>query len=205
FDGESTGEILMKHLTSAPDLRKLPPEYVPVVGKALAKNPAHRFQTLTEMARAVEAVGSEEAGRPEPVLRRPGTPVPRAAPVARVEPAPSQTPQVSVRGQLGELCGSMALTTLFAVVAFTIWASVGSISDLTEIGSGFFLTMAVCWTVLTPAKFWNSQKGDSGLRRGIMMVLGTLIGLGAFWLDGGTIHWSSPESLWSSSETEGAP
>src|ERR1700758_968726 len=49
FEGDSAGEILMKHLTTPPDLTKLPPEYVPVVGKALAKNPAHRYANMGEM------------------------------------------------------------------------------------------------------------------------------------------------------------
>src|SRR3954469_25193649 len=57
FEGESAGEILMKHLTSPPDLSKLPPAYIPIVGKALAKNPLHRFASMAEMAKAVEAVG----------------------------------------------------------------------------------------------------------------------------------------------------
>ena len=57
FEGESAGEILMKHLTSPPDLTKLPAEYIPIVGKALAKNPAQRYVTIAEMAKAVEAVG----------------------------------------------------------------------------------------------------------------------------------------------------
>ncbi|HMF15451.1 MAG TPA: serine/threonine-protein kinase, partial [Gemmataceae bacterium] len=35
FDGESAGEILMKHLTAPPDLSKVPKEFVAVVGKAL--------------------------------------------------------------------------------------------------------------------------------------------------------------------------
>src|SRR6266567_2068618 len=46
FEGESAGEILMKHLTSAPDLTKVPSEYVKVVSKALAKNPAHRYLSM---------------------------------------------------------------------------------------------------------------------------------------------------------------
>src|SRR5205085_10706641 len=46
FEGESAGEILMKHLTSPPDLSKLPTEYIPIVSKALAKNPAQRFATI---------------------------------------------------------------------------------------------------------------------------------------------------------------
>src|SRR5438309_5274 len=59
FEGESSGEILMKHLTSPPDLSRLPSAYVPIVAKALAKNPAHRYGSMAEMARAVEAVGLE--------------------------------------------------------------------------------------------------------------------------------------------------
>src|SRR5438128_2860566 len=57
FDGESAGEILMKHLTSPPDSSVLPPANVNIVGKALAKNPAHRYVSMLEMAKEVEAVG----------------------------------------------------------------------------------------------------------------------------------------------------
>src|SRR5207302_5924155 len=59
FDGESAGEILMKHLTAPPDLGKLPGEYVTIVGRALAKNPAHRYVSVAEMAKVVESVGRE--------------------------------------------------------------------------------------------------------------------------------------------------
>src|SRR2546423_5231136 len=37
FEGESSGEILMKHLTSPPDLSRLPSAYVPIVAKALPR------------------------------------------------------------------------------------------------------------------------------------------------------------------------
>src|SRR5947209_6488711 len=53
FEGESAGEILMKHLTTPPDLAKVPAPHVHVVGKALAKDPAHRYRTMAEMARDV--------------------------------------------------------------------------------------------------------------------------------------------------------
>src|SRR5947209_8354375 len=56
FDGESAGEILMKHLTCTPDLSGLPFEFVPIVSKALAKNPAQRYAGLAEMAQAVETL-----------------------------------------------------------------------------------------------------------------------------------------------------
>src|SRR5713101_2767545 len=58
FDGESAGEILMKHLTATPDLSKLPPGWADVVGVALAKDPAHRYATFADMSRAVECLQS---------------------------------------------------------------------------------------------------------------------------------------------------
>jgi eukaryotic-like serine/threonine-protein kinase len=42
FDGETVGEVLMKHLTAQPDLSVLSEPYRTIVGKALAKDPAHR-------------------------------------------------------------------------------------------------------------------------------------------------------------------
>lgn len=42
FDGESVGEVLMKHLTSRPDLSCLPEPYRSIVARALAKDPNHR-------------------------------------------------------------------------------------------------------------------------------------------------------------------
>jgi len=46
FDGESTGEILMKHLTEKPDLQKLPPRMRGVVAKALEKEPERRYSSV---------------------------------------------------------------------------------------------------------------------------------------------------------------
>ena len=49
FEGESVGEILMKHLTKLPDLTPLPSEVRRVVGRALEKDPQQRFQDVREM------------------------------------------------------------------------------------------------------------------------------------------------------------
>jgi serine/threonine protein kinase len=42
FDGETVGEVLMKHLTSQPDLSPLPSPYREIVRSALAKEPERR-------------------------------------------------------------------------------------------------------------------------------------------------------------------
>ncbi len=49
FDGESSQEIIMKHLTSDPDLSLLQQPYRDVIGKALAKDPAGRFRSISQM------------------------------------------------------------------------------------------------------------------------------------------------------------
>lgn len=49
FDGESPGEILMKHLTVAPDLTPLPPAYRAVVARLLAKDPFQRYSSFKAM------------------------------------------------------------------------------------------------------------------------------------------------------------
>jgi hypothetical protein len=189
FDGESAGEILMKHLTSPPDLTRLPADYLPVVAKALSKNPAHRYGSMAEMAKAVEAVG---LSRPVPVARprlaaqpapAPAVP-PKPRPRPREEEVPTVVPVPTLRGQIGELSGSLALAAVFALLGTTLWASVGQIQQLNDIGTVFFLTVATSWAVLVPGKMWAYRRGDSWRRRLVMMFLGVMIGLGALWVNG---------------------
>lgn len=51
FDGESSQEIIMKHLTADPDLTVVPSPIREVVAKAIAKNPASRFSDVREMVK----------------------------------------------------------------------------------------------------------------------------------------------------------
>jgi len=205
FEGESAGEILMKHLTSPPDLSKLPAEYIPVVGKALAKNPAQRYQSMTEMAKAVEA--ADRAAKPAAVPGRNGTgsPMPGPAPAAPPSEGPGKSvpfqlgqavgqavqrddipnvlPAVTPRGQIAELCGSMALAAVLSLLLGVLYAALAK-SNWMEVGALFFLTLAISWAVLVPAKLWEGKPGDSWYRRSIMMILGAALGLGALWLNG---------------------
>jgi hypothetical protein len=196
FEGESVAEILMKHLTSPPDLSKVPAEYVNIVGKALAKNPAHRYASMAEMAKAIEGLQADKHARAQPVKVPPvARPVPAAIPIPKAPPPPPQPqpaivlahPVYTLRCQLAELSGSLSLAALLAVVFCTLWAAVGGVKDLASIGALFFLTVAVSWTVLIPAKLWNgSAPGDAWGRRVVMMLLGILVGLETMWLYGWT-------------------
>jgi hypothetical protein len=228
FDGESAGEILMKHLTCTPDLSTLPFEFVPIVSKALAKNPAQRYASLAEMTQAVEAlnappqvtahpprVGEGKTGGvhvPPPLpLRRPPDAVPAVIPV----------PQLSFRGQIGELAGSMFLAVILALLATLPWVSLLG-GNRALLGPLFFVTVAVSWAVLVPTKFWEphlrgawlltrqrARKSDSlpdpvatlpysgdGIGRRLCLAsLGLLIGLGTLWLNGWNPHWDRDSTV----------
>ena len=98
FDGESIGEVLMKHLTAQPDVSRLAEPYRSVVGRALAKDPAKRFATVGFMLAALPGGAGREplvgfAGSAQPTAASPTPPlgaIPRAIPVAK--PAPVYTP-----------------------------------------------------------------------------------------------------------------
>jgi len=62
FDGESVGEVLMKHLTAKPDVSMLAEPFRSVVARALEKDPAERFRSVGEMLAAL----------PRPVQAPPG-------------------------------------------------------------------------------------------------------------------------------------
>jgi hypothetical protein len=190
FDGESAGEILMKHLTAPPDLARLPAEYVPVVAKALSKNPAQRYASMAEMVRAVEAVG----GEPAPAPQRAGPArVLSPAPAAPRPPSPSDPvltalPAYNTRGQVAELCGAMVLTVVFALMGTALWAALVRTHEAQEtaaLGNLFFQVVLASWAVLVPAKFWTTRRGNPWARRVVMMVVGAAVGVCAWWLDGG--------------------
>lgn len=65
FTGQTMGEVLMKHLTAQPEVDELPDPFPKVIRKALAKDPADRYQTVAEMMAelfSVDALDRSVAG-----------------------------------------------------------------------------------------------------------------------------------------------
>ena len=71
FEGETTAEILMKHLTAEPDLTVLPEKLRPVLAAALEKDPDRRISEIEELERRFR-IAIQESGfsaeKPMPVL-----------------------------------------------------------------------------------------------------------------------------------------
>jgi hypothetical protein len=62
FDGESVGEILMKHLTAEPDLSAAPQEFRPAIGAALEKDPQRRPANVEDFLAGAGAAGESNGG-----------------------------------------------------------------------------------------------------------------------------------------------
>ncbi|WP_052640215.1 serine/threonine-protein kinase [Zavarzinella formosa] len=194
FRGDSWAEVALRHQTDMPELNKLPPEYLAVVEKALCKKPELRHADMEEMIQAVEAIGRQsEPARPSEVVKMIASPAP-AKPGKTAPPPLPKTPAPvfaipGFRDRIAEVSTTLAFTPVASVVTVVAW----TLCSVFFTGKGdwfnlmplFCLTVLISWTVLIPAKLL--ERGRKGLGYWPMMVLGTAIGLAAFWLDGWTL------------------
>jgi serine/threonine protein kinase len=180
FEGESAGEILMKHLTAPPDLSKVPKNFVPILEKALTKNPAHRYQTITEMSKEVAALGGGNAAwadaAPKPLPTPASEPLPMAIPV---------TPTMIFRQRWSELSGILLWSVVASAVGAVGWTLFTGGGEFKKLLPLFCLIVAASWSVLIPSKLWPpDNQDDSWTRRLTLMTLGLGIAVFAVWLAG---------------------
>ena len=73
FEGESVGEILMKHLTAEPDVSRVAEPYRTIVARSLAKDPTKRLASVNELIGLLPPAPVGTAGGVLPVpMRRSG-------------------------------------------------------------------------------------------------------------------------------------
>src|SRR2546423_6553196 len=106
FTGASPSEVLLKHLGTEPDVKGIEEPFATVIRKAMAKDPAQRYQTVQEM---VEGVFGAEHVRQSVSVFSPDQLSVVAAHAVNAAPAPlavaggSSTPDVGQRiQQVGE-------------------------------------------------------------------------------------------------------
>ena len=70
FEGESVGEVLMKHLTAEPDLSGLAEPYQTVVRRMMAKDPDQRISSVAQIRQLLPAAAHMGPIVPPPPCRR---------------------------------------------------------------------------------------------------------------------------------------
>src|SRR5262245_43287300 len=91
FEGESSQEIIMQHLTADPDLSGIVQPYRAIIQRAMQKDPQKRFSSVAEMLGALEQSGglSKFAGTKSAAGRAPiPFAIPTAIPTALALPEP---------------------------------------------------------------------------------------------------------------------
>jgi serine/threonine protein kinase len=78
YPGQTAPQLILQHVTSAPDLSALPPADRPTVARALAKEPALRFSSCAAFARALSA--AKDAPAPHSPRATPAEPPPTPGP-----------------------------------------------------------------------------------------------------------------------------
>ncbi len=89
FTGETTAEILMKHLTALPDLTVIPKSIRPTLARALEKDPRNRTSTVRQLEQDfLQASGTPMDSISSRIVSSPPPIPPRETAAARDEPAP---------------------------------------------------------------------------------------------------------------------
>ncbi|MBI2805048.1 MAG: serine/threonine protein kinase [Planctomycetes bacterium] len=196
FEGESAGEILMKHLTAPPDLSRVPKEFVPVLQKALTKNPANRYATIPEMAKEVAAVVGVNPSWPA-LKAQASQPAPQPS-LDNYPMAIPVTPTLIFQQRWADLSGILLWSIVAAAALAGGWTLIAGGGDYSRLWPLFFLVLATSWSVLIPSKLWPPEnEEDSWTRRLMHMSLGFAVALFALWLDGYELPapWTPPAQL----------
>jgi len=99
FEGESVGEVLMKHLTATPNVDLAPEPYRAVLAHLLEKDPQRRIHNVAELLTALPASSSAPAARPSiPFRSRVESPLAETTLLVPRPPAPPPPPRPQPHG-----------------------------------------------------------------------------------------------------------
>lgn len=154
FEGETTAEILMKHLTGEPDLTILPAKLQAVLGNALEKDPLKRTASIKELERLfLEAAVEEGVNTQKPLFAASAKPTPNFAETiqpamggysADAQPEANRNrPYAEHAGQTEEANGIKAVATFWNSIPAPLQWVMGGAAALLVLESGMIRSVAV--------------------------------------------------------------
>ena len=156
FEGESTGEILMKHLSEAPDLSVLPPRIRPVIGKALEKDPAKRYSSVAVL---IDQFDRAVLGRQE-AIEIPETSFAAAAP-DRPAPTTGEAKVVTPVQQPRPMPPGNPTAGMFGGIPAWAWLTVFTVLLLGGIRAGAPWISILIWGVIISALMIGARRISS--------------------------------------------
>lgn len=188
FDGETTGEILFKHLSETPDLTGTGP-FAPIIARAMAKAASDRFGSLAEMARRVAEIPKTNGAA---VAAPPVTYVGKAAPTeTAVTAKPPATPSanastvvMSPPAPTSDTAGRLALAAATAALVIAAVSLAALDGEWGRLRSALAVSVVGSWGILLMQRMWPEPAEDSLSRRLILAAFGAGLGLLAIWTQG---------------------
>ncbi len=192
FEGESVGEVLMKHMTAEPDVSRVPVEYRELVARSLAKDPEKRPTSVAEFLAALPASAARVPAAPSlasgprrdpmaevdsglaetTVLRRPGTPPPPPPGVAAAGASPTKTADQWHRDATA------------AIERFRAWFHTLAPRQKVGVGVGVALSLYVAMSMLTAVARAEASNPRLGALSGVVLTLLVLLGFKSIGLIG---------------------
>jgi hypothetical protein len=115
FEGESVGEVLMKHLTAEPDLNRVEEPYRSVIQGAMAKDPERRIDSAAEMVAMLSGVPrspvATAGGYAAPLFGQPGA-------AAGAAPRPGSSPWIDPPAAGSDAAAQQSLSFAQSIRAF---------------------------------------------------------------------------------------
>ncbi len=161
YQGASMAEVLMKHLTSQPEVDGLPEPFGHVIHKATAKDAAERYQTVGEMAEELLGVDAivqslvgfdalsltEAVAKVTPRAPSPGSPV-GPPPIPPGAGQPARTAAVGVTGAMRDLANAAGDALKAAAAGVPVGTPEGAPPMLSPEAASGHVTYAGFWVRL---------------------------------------------------------
>ena len=159
FEGESVGEVLMKHLTAEPDLSALEEPFRAVVKAAMAKDPELRINNAAQMVAMIRGAAPAEAPIPAAPFGEGSAPYARPA---TPHAAPQQMPKSVMKASWREFFHRHPEPVLYAAgrgwrgmvrdLNYSSWTSLGrfafNVFAVFALIFGFFIWVPIVITIV---------------------------------------------------------
>jgi serine/threonine protein kinase len=180
FEGESSQEIIMKHLTADPDLSGIAQPFRAVIQRAMQKDPQKRFASVGQMLAALHPnYANSTAGT------KPGPGAPQISPTAFAIPVPVPEPVYIGDDDIEIKLGPLQEKPVDAILAKANGKKAPALRPIRQPDEPIARACRHGWERL--AHWWNHGPMTTPLKIGLLVVLAIVAIFNGPWLMAGAV------------------